>query len=230
MPGKSAVTNQTLDRGLRALEYIAEARAAPSIDDLAAELGVGRSIAYRLVRTLEDHGLTSRDAAGRCRPAHRLTVLARGVDSTVQAAARPELERLADVLGLTAFVAVAAGSDAITLDSAEPSRADTVVGYRPGTRHPLDAGAPGLALLAGAPRAEGERIEVTEARRTGWAQSSGEVIDGLGSIATWVPGSDAPVAAIACLFLGEAPPSLDSAVAELRASARHIGERLAAVS
>lgn len=229
MPSKSSVTNQTLDRGLRALEYIAESGDAPSIDELAITLGLHRSITYRLVRTLEDHGLTTRDAAGRCHPAHRLTVLARGVGSLVQAAARPEIERLADVLGLTAFLAVAAGGDAITIDSAEPMRADTVIGYRPGTRHRLDSGAPGLALLAGGPELAGERDEVTEARRLGWAQSTGEVVSGLGSLSTWVSGSNGtPVAAVACLFLGDAPPSPDRAVQELRRSARRIGERLAA--
>jgi DNA-binding IclR family transcriptional regulator len=228
MSSKSSVTNQTLDRGLRALEYIAESGDAPSIDELAIALGLHRSITYRLVRTLEDHGLTTRDAAGNCHPAHRLTVLARGVDSSVQAAARPEIERLADALGLTSFLAVAAGGDAITIDSAEPMRADTVIGYRPGTRHRLDSGAPGLALLAGGPSLEGERAEVIEARRRGWAQSTGEVVAGLGSLSTWVPGPDgAPVAAVACLFLGDAPPSRDSAVDELRRSARRIGERLA---
>ncbi len=229
MPSKSSVTNQTLDRGLRALTYIAESGEAPSIDELAIGLDLHRSMAYRLVRTLEDHGLVRRDAAGRCHPAHRLTVLARGVDSSVQAAARPELERLAEVLGLTAFLAAAAGDDAMTIDSAEPLRADTVVGHRPGTRHPLGSGAPGIALLAGGQALDGERPEVAEARRRGWAQSSGEVLPGLGSISTWVPGCDGtPVAAVACLFLGEEPPSRDLIVAELRESAGRIGERLAA--
>jgi DNA-binding IclR family transcriptional regulator len=228
MSSKSSVTNQTLDRGLRALEYIAESGEAPSIDELAIALGLHRSITYRLVRTLEDRGMTARDASGHCHPAHRLTVLARGVDSSVQAVARPEIERLADVLGLTAFVAVAAGRDAITIDSAEPLRADTVIGYRPGTRHPLHSGAPGLALLAGGPALVGERAEVAEARRRGWAQSTGEVVAGLGSLSTWVPGSNGtPVAAVACLFLGDAPPSHEHAVDELRRSARRIGERLA---
>jgi DNA-binding IclR family transcriptional regulator len=227
MPSKSSVTNQTLDRGLRALEYVAESGAAPSIDELAVALDVHRSMAYRLVRTLEDHGLVRRDAAGRCHPAHRLTVLARGVDASVQTAARAELERLADALGLTAFLAVAAGGDAITIDSAEPLRADTVVGYRPGTRHPLDVGAPGLALLAGGPPLAGERADVAEARRRGWAQSTGEVVAGLGSISTWVPGPDgAPTAAVSVLFLGDSPPSRDRAVIELRSSARRIGDRL----
>lgn len=231
MPDKSAVTNQTLDRGLRALEYVAEAGTAPSIDALADVLGVHRSIAYRLVRTLEEHGLVRRDAAGRCHPAHRLTVLARGVDSSLQAAARPELERLADELGLTSFLAVAAGGEAITIDSAEPRRADTVVGYRPGTSHRLDAGAPGLALLAGGPMLPGERADVAAARRRGWAQSTGEVITGLGSISTWVQGPDgSPAGAIACLFLGDEPPSPERAVTELRRSADRVRDRLASHS
>jgi DNA-binding IclR family transcriptional regulator len=57
--------SQTLSRGIRMLEILAAADRNLSIDELAGALGVHRSVAYRLLRTLEDHGLVSRDAAGR---------------------------------------------------------------------------------------------------------------------------------------------------------------------
>ena len=50
-------TSQTLDRGLRVLEVIATADEAPRIDELASRIEVHRSIAYRIVRTLELHAL-----------------------------------------------------------------------------------------------------------------------------------------------------------------------------
>jgi DNA-binding IclR family transcriptional regulator len=141
--------------------------------------------------------------------------------------ARPELEALAAQLGLTAFLVVAVGGDAVTIDTAEPSQVDTVVSYRPGTRHPLEEGAPGIALLAGQPALADERTEVAEARSSGWAQSSGEVIEGLGSIATWIegPGGES-VAAIACLFLGQTPPDENDAAKCLQQSARKISQAL----
>ncbi|MEE9416394.1 MAG: IclR family transcriptional regulator [Acidimicrobiales bacterium] len=227
VPSKGGVTNQTLDRGLRALAHIAEAPAPPTIDQLAAHLDIHRSMAYRIVRTLEDHGLTERDEQGECHPASRLTDLARGVRFSLHKVARPELEALAAQLGLTAFLVVPVGGDAVTIDAAEPTQVDTVVSYRPGTRHPLADGAPGIALLAGQPALADERAEVAEARSRGWAQSSGEVIEGLGSIATWVkgPGGES-VAAIACLFLGQTPPDEDDAASCLQQSARKISQAL----
>ena len=60
-----APASQTLSRGIRILEVLADSREPMSIDDVARALEVHRSIAYRLVRTLEHHGLVSRDASGR---------------------------------------------------------------------------------------------------------------------------------------------------------------------
>lgn len=60
--------SQTLSRGIRVLEVLAGAERPLSIDEVAAELGVHRSIVYRIVRTLEDHRLVARDPAGRCAP------------------------------------------------------------------------------------------------------------------------------------------------------------------
>jgi DNA-binding IclR family transcriptional regulator len=224
---QSSVTNQTLDRGLSALSFIAGASEPISIAALAGELDIHRSMAYRIVRTLEAHGLTRRDGDGRCHPGHRLAELSRGVERSMRWIARAELERIADALGLTAFVAVRSGDDALTIDSAEPARADSVVSYRPGTRHPLDRGAPGLALLAGGPARAGERPEVTEARERGFARSTGEVVPGLGSIATWVPAGDAePAAAVAVLLVGDPPADSAHIVSELRHSAASISRRL----
>lgn len=50
-----AAGSQTLSRGIRLLELIAASERDPTIDELAARLDVHRSVAYRLLRTLEDH-------------------------------------------------------------------------------------------------------------------------------------------------------------------------------
>src|SRR5688500_16318930 len=49
--------SQTLSRGIRILEILADVREPLSIDEIARRLEVHRSVAYRLLRTLEDHGL-----------------------------------------------------------------------------------------------------------------------------------------------------------------------------
>ncbi len=50
-----ASPSQTLSRGIRALEILAAAQAPLTIAELADAMGVHRSVAYRILRTLEDH-------------------------------------------------------------------------------------------------------------------------------------------------------------------------------
>ena len=55
MPENTAASpaSQTLSRGIRILEVLADARGPLTIDEIASRLGVHRSIAYRLLRTIE---------------------------------------------------------------------------------------------------------------------------------------------------------------------------------
>ena len=175
--------SQTLDRGLSALTIIATSKTPLTIHEVATHLGLGRSVTYRIIRTLEDHRLVTRDATGRLTGGTQLVALAGGVKNDMQAAAAPILATLANLLGMTAFLVVSDGNAAVTVLVVEPTSTAAHVAYRPGTRHPLDRGAPGIALLAGdAPRAS-ERVEINEARTSGWAYSESEVIEGMASIA-----------------------------------------------
>src|SRR3954447_24045058 len=144
--GKGGSALQTLSRGITALELLADAERPMSIADLSARLGLHRSITYRIVRTLEAHGLVRRDAGGDLELGASLATLARNVSRDLQAAALPELTELTKELGMTAFVAVLDHDDAVTLVSVEPRAAVAAVAQRPGTRHPLDRGAPGRAV------------------------------------------------------------------------------------
>ncbi len=216
-------TSQTLSRGLTALEFIALAEQPPSIDAVATHLGVHRSIAYRMVRTLEDHHLIERDPAGCCTPGVRLAALGRSARPTLQSVATPALAGLADEMMLTCFLVIADGNEALTLESLEPTTSQSHLTYRPGIRHPLDRGAPGLAILAGRPQSDGERSEVTESRRRGWAHTTGEVVDGLAAIAVPIPAADA---AIATVFLAGAASDLDDIAHHLTLTAAAIADGL----
>ena len=202
--GASAPQSQTLDRGLRILEHLAAVPAAQPVAEVAAAVGLHRSIAYRLLRTLEDHQLVERDAAGRYRLGLGVAALARGVRSDLQAAALPRLDALAAELGMTAFLVVRAGDEAVTVASVEPHDTAAHVAYRPGTRHPVGVGAPGGALLGPQAPAPDDREALAEARRLGWASSHGEVIPGLRSIAAPVLGPDGGArAAIAVVYVDD---------------------------
>jgi DNA-binding IclR family transcriptional regulator len=202
--GAGAPQSQTLDRGIRILEHLATAAGPQPIADIAAALGLHRSIAYRLVRTLEDHQLVDRDAAGHYRLGLGMAGLARGVRGDLQTAALPRLTALVAELGMTAFLVVRAGDEAVTLASVEPQDTAAHVVYRPGTRHPVGQGAPGLALLMPEPPSAGDRAALIEARRAGWATSHGEVIPGMRSIAAPVLGPDGGArAGLAVVFVDD---------------------------
>lgn len=217
-------TSQTLDRGLTALTRIAHGPGAPTIDGLAADLGVHRSVAYRIVRTLEAHDLVRRDQWGRCHPAEALAALAAHRVDPLRPAAADVLPGLAAATGLTAFLVVREGDEAVTVESVEPTGPLVGITYRPGSRHPLDRGAPGLAILAGAPPRPDERTEVTTARDRGWAASSSEVIAGLTAVAAPVDGHDAAIAVVA---LAAAEIDVDGIAVHVTDTARAVADRTA---
>lgn len=186
----AAPHSQTLSRGIRVLEVLAESTTSLSIADLAHALGVHRSIVYRILRTLEDHGLVSRDAAGVVSLAPRMAALARGVERDLQAVALPELTAAANDLLMTAFLVVLDHAECVTLLSVQPRAGAGTVAQRPGSRHPLSVGAPGIAIQS--LLTDGQLIEHGVAARreesaqlsgSGWATSQDEVIAGLSSVA-----------------------------------------------
>lgn len=181
--------SQTLSRGIRILEVLADARGPLTIDEISTRLGVHRSIAYRLLRTLEDHGLVTRDAAGAVSLGARMAALAAGVAHDLQAEALPELTAIANELGMTCFLAVLDGSECITLASVEPRHAVASVAQRPGARHPVTVGAPGKAILSQLPTADWPEgapaslpADVDATRRRGYATSHDEVIPTVQSV------------------------------------------------
>ena len=218
--------SQTLDRGVRVLELIHEAERPLRSAELARALEVHRSIAYRVLRTLEAHRLVSRAPGGGWQLGVGLAVLARGVQPSLDAAATPELVALANDVGLTAFLAVADGAECVTLLSVEPRESQVHVATRPGRRHPLDRGGPGIALLAGGPVLPGERAEVAAARKAGHAHTRGEVVVGLSSVAAPVLSArDGVVASLAVLFLDESA-DVEALARRVRRAAAVVASRL----
>lgn len=175
--------SQTLSRGLSILELLAAAGSALAIDQLAEQLGVHRSVAYRLVRTLEQHRLVDRDGAGRVRLAVGLAALGASVSRDLQAIATGALTAAANDLGMTCFLVVEDRGECITLQSVTPIRAVASVAQRPGARHPVTVGAPGRAILAILPEPEWPdavparvRRLVDDVRGRGYATSQDEVL------------------------------------------------------
>ena len=221
MPADSATQagSQTLSRGIRLLEILASANRNLSIADLATELGVHRSVAYRLLRTLEAHDLVTRDEAGLVALGAGLAALTSGVARDLQQAALPVLNEIADELAMTCLLAVRLDSgEAVTLVSAMPRQSVAVVSYRPGHRHPTSRGGPGKAILLAIPQSDWPsdlsdelRDELVLSRSRGYALSSGEVVPSLTSVAVPLTLPGQPPASIAVIHVALTRPEREVA-------------------
>lgn len=231
-PAGAAPASQTLSRGIRILEVLADAREPLTIDELARRLDLHRSVAYRLLRTLEDHGLVTRDSSGRVALGARLAALAAGVAHDLQAEALPELTAVANELGMTCFLAVLDRDECITLASVEPRHAVASVAQRPGARHSILVGAPSKAILSELPPAEWPaeasgrlRAEIAEARARGYATSHDEVIPTVQAVAVALTIRGRRPAAIAVVHVAS-PDDPEGIAARLTRSAVAIREAL----
>jgi DNA-binding IclR family transcriptional regulator len=115
------------------------------------------------------------------------------------------LQSLADELSATTALTVRDGEDAaVVLDVRSPRNADLHITYRPGLRHPVAIAASGMAILAGNPARAGERPEVTEARRRGWTESTGELLPGAtGVAAPVIAAGEIAEAAVSAVWIGD---------------------------
>jgi DNA-binding IclR family transcriptional regulator len=194
----SGETSQTLDRGLRLLEVLVD-HPGLSVTDLAARLGTSRPAVYRLLATLEQHGLVDRTGDGQVRLGLGVLPLARAVTPRFSDAALPVLRELADDVGATAHLTVAEGAtaEAVAVAVVEPSRTTMHVGYRVGSRHPLDSGAAGRAILLGRGGRGG--------RGPGFVVTEGELQEGAVGIAAPILGVAGLEASVGLVAIGRTP-------------------------
>ena len=171
-------------------------RPAPNgltITALAAEIGVNRTVVYRLVATLEQHGLARRDATGRLHVGLGVLALARGLQPVLRELAGPVLRTLAEQLGSTAHLTVADGGEALAIAVVEPSWTDYHVAYRVGARHPLEQGAAGKAILLGRADPAG----------ASYVETIGEIQAGAHGVAAPVLGVEGLEASVGIVSLGD---------------------------
>jgi DNA-binding IclR family transcriptional regulator len=191
----AAETSQTLDRGLRVLSVLAESPGGLSITELSVRVGVNRTVVYRLVATLEQHGLARRDLGGRLHVGMSVLALARGLQPLLRELAAPVLRTLAEELGSTAHLTIADGGEALAIAVVEPTWTDFHVAYRVGARHPLDQGAAGKAILLGREIGRGAPDSA------GFEQTFGELQAGARGVAAPVLGVDGLEASVGIVTL-----------------------------
>lgn len=169
---------QTLERGLGVLRMLAEAPHGLTAAQVAAALGVHRSIAYRLLTALVRSHFATHDPAGRYRLGVAFFTLAERARPPLLDLAHPVLRELTVELGATACLVVPDGEHAVAVAVVEPPGSGARFSYGVGNRDPLDRGAAGLALLSADPPAPGEPERVAEVRARGWVITHEEVVPG----------------------------------------------------
>ena len=183
------VGSQTLARGLTALLAVVDSPTGMTVQRLADELGVHRSIAYRILQTLRDFGFVTPGADGVYRPGSRLASLSTAYLPALREIATPVMRRLADHAGCTVHLFVAERDEAVSIEVVEPVTVPQHISFRAGMRTLLDRGAAGYALLAAGPALPDEPEAVAEARRQGYATSSGEIESGVYAVAAPIANS-----------------------------------------
>ena len=171
----SGTGSQTLARGLTALHMVAESPSGLTVQQLADQIGVHRTIAYRLLATLTQFRLVAKGEDGRYRPAAGLAVLGASFDRNVRQLCLPTLRALADELGTTVSLLIAEGDQQVAIAVIVPSHVAYQLAFHEGSRYPLDRGAAGVALLASMPPRPAERDLVARARERGWVMTHGEI-------------------------------------------------------
>lgn len=195
-------TSQTLDRGLSVLELLAANPDGLTAIELAERLSTARAVVYRLLRTLEEHNLAT-SAGARYHLGFGLADLARQLQPRLQSVVLPLLRRLSVATDSTAILSVADGDQAMVLMTQEPPQSAIHLAMREGSRHPLNVGADGLAILAGRPSEPDEPSAVAKARRRGYAVSIGALQKGAAGIAAPIQVSGWSSAAIGVVFMAD---------------------------
>lgn len=195
----AAPGSQTLARGLAALQAVAATPDGLTIAQIADQVGVHRTIAYRLLNTLTSFRLVTRGEDSRYRSAAALAVLGASFDNNVRQLSLPILRTLADELGSTVSLLVAEGDQQVAVAVIVPTQVGYQLAFHEGSRHPLDRGAAGIALSAGMPAHAGEREIVGQTRARGWVVTHGEIEPGVYGLA--VPVRRRPPAPATCINL-----------------------------
>ena len=213
-----AKTIQSVDRAAALIKAIADSPHSPTVNELATACGLNRSTAWRLLATLDSHGLIERDPISqRYTLGYAFLRIAAGADvDPLVRRARPVLEQLADETGETANLAVARRFSLVYVDQVDPAHVMAPNWF--GRTVPLHATSTGKAYLAFLPQEERDAVlprrlerytattvtdrrklgeELAAARRDGFAVCVGELEESLfGASAPVLSEQGRPVAVV----------------------------------
>jgi DNA-binding IclR family transcriptional regulator len=196
--------SKTADHALHVLETLG-GRGSLSIAEVARELDLSRTVAYRLLSTLEQRGFVRRtDGIYRLGP--KLFALAQHVEWALRDAAHPFMVELGDQIKETVVLAVRDGAETLSIHRLACRDHMIQVLYPPGLRHHLTETVAGRAILAYLDDPErqqviGRRVEdliadLGRIRRSGYAYSTSDQVPGLAALAVPIRSIDGVVASL----------------------------------
>ena len=161
---------------MAALQLVATSPTGLTVQQVADDIGVHRTIAYRLLTTLAQFRIVAKGEDGRYRSAAALAVLGASFDNNVRQLSVPTLRGLADELGTTVSLLVAEGDQQVAIAVIVPTQRllSTVVSRG----QPISAGArarPGSRCSPACRRARENVTSFRQARQQGWVITHGEV-------------------------------------------------------
>jgi IclR family transcriptional regulator, acetate operon repressor len=149
VPVPASYPIESVDNASRILLMLLD-NPALKVGNVAAELGVARSTAHRMLTTLQARDLLRQDSVTKAYgPGLKLVELGIAVmgAADLRVEVRPVLEKLASSSGETTHLLVLDGTDTVFVDGVE-SKHVIRAGLRTGQRGPAHASAAGKALLA----------------------------------------------------------------------------------
>lgn len=197
-----------IDRMMEVLGLLEAMADGASMQDLVASLDMPRTTIYRIVNTLQLHGMIRRNPAGKFELGPRLLGLASHVsrtprDKDLVLAAQPHMDRLSAELGESCKLSVLDG-DSVLVVATSQGRRDYALTALVGQILPMHAGAAGKQLMAHLPTArleaelgkereaftehtvtdrEALSAQLREIARKGWSEDQGEGIVGINAYA-----------------------------------------------
>lgn len=149
---KSSSAVQSVDRAITVMEFLSH-QGWSGVTEVANEIGIHKSTAYRLLATLKDRGLVEQDSATeKYRLGFGVVLLASTVtaDLDVVRYARPVCERLSEETEETVTLTALEGDEAVVLHQTLPTSSMMNVDWS-GWHTPLHTTAAGKVLLAHLP-------------------------------------------------------------------------------
>jgi DNA-binding IclR family transcriptional regulator len=174
--------SKTVDRSIRLLFELADNPRGLTVTDLAARLGTERPPLYRVLRTLSDYKLITRDSDKRYTLSIGILALVRAFNAPFLDRARVELQGAADEAAHTALLHLADGDTLVVALCVVPRTPGVHLTVQLGTPYTYHDGAPWTVIFGARAPTDDDSEAVREARALGFAESYGRIRPGVGGI------------------------------------------------